>query len=764
MPLYKFELTESHRLTLKRRSDLIMVVQFQNRKIPEECHQKMREFFTAGDDIIWVAFPSGGGDNRWSILTKSGQFFNRNIPEECHQQMKEYSKDGAKLIRVAFTPGGGWSIINDRGAYFNRNIPDECHQKMGEYSKDGAKLISVAFPPQGGNSWSIVNDKGAFFNRNIPDECHQKMTEYSRGGAKITCVAFPPQGGNSWSIVNDRGAFFNRNIDDEAHMILGYFTEVYGPVQFVVFDTDGSGWSVGALVNKNEKICDATQCVSILDVYRNVQTALEGNVVGYACAVGSGSLGAYSYGQARTQANAPAKMFLPSTKIPVASVSKAVTTLAAIPLLAKHSVSLDSSIGGYLPGDWTLDSNVSSITFRQLLSHRSGIKDYGNNDQTYDTLKRFFTQKVDTTKNTMCQPASVVNPPDPINPNSKGSCYSNYNFSIFRVLLPIIDGFSDFSGDVAVKLANAYVKIVQRFVFEPVGAQGVDAKPPASGPQANSYAFAYKYPGTASGWDWGDNTLGVGSAGWWLAIDDISKVLYSLNKDDGRILTHEQLNDMVTTPLGWDVSTKSGGTRWIEKNGGWSANGTTISTSIALFGAGVFGALFLNSDILGPGLQNNWQWCKNCQGLSFAGNANLGPCPAGALHDHTGSNNFRIHYGSGPSGTQGKWRWCKKCEMLSFGGNTSIGQCSGGGDHDHGGSGEYFLAQRGSGGVPRNNQDNWRWCSKCQGLAFAGGSSAGACAAGGQHDHVGSGNYLLERYFGADAVLYGAYVDALKPK
>ncbi|KAL9618727.1 MAG: hypothetical protein Q9160_006606 [Pyrenula sp. 1 TL-2023] len=423
----------------------------------------MREFFVAGDDVIWVAFPSGGGDNRWSILARSGQFFNRNIPEECHQQMKEYSKDGTKLIRVAFTPGGGWSIVNNRGAFFNRNIPDECHQKMEEYSKDGAKIVS-----------------GVFFNRNVPDECHQKMTEYLKDGAKTTCVAFPPQGGNSWSVMNDKGAFFNRNIDDEAHMTLGYFSEVYGPVQFVTFDTDGSGWSVGAL---------------------NVQAALESKVVGYACAIGSGSPGAYSYGQARTQANAPAKLFLPSAKIPVASVSKAITTLTAIPLLAKRSASLDSSIGGYLPSDWTLDNNVSSITFRQLLSHRIGIKDYGNNDQTYGTLKRFFTQKVDPTKNTMCQPANVVNPPDPINSNNKGPCNSNYNFSIFRVLLPIIDGFSDFSGDVALKLANAYIKIVQKIVFEPVGAQGVDAKPPTSGSQASSYAFAYKYPGTASGWD-----------------------------------------------------------------------------------------------------------------------------------------------------------------------------------------------------------------------------------------------------------------------
>ena len=53
---------------------------------------------------------------------------------------------------------------------------------------------------------------------------------------------------------------------------------------------------------------------------------------------------------------------------------------------------------------------------------------------------------------------------------------------------------------------------------------------------------------------------------------------------------------MQATPLGWDTMTDGTGYRWVEKNGGWGANGTSISTSIALFGPGVFGALFINSD------------------------------------------------------------------------------------------------------------------------------------------------------------------------
>jgi len=409
-----------------------MAVIFFNRNIPEECHQKMRDFAAAGDDIRWVAFPPA--NNSWSVVTKNGAFFNRNIPDECHQKMQELSKGGAKIVCVAFPPQGGnsWSIVNDQGAFFNRNIPDECHQKMQELSKGGAKIVCVAFPPQGGNSWSVVNDQGAFFNRNIPDECHQKMQELSKGGAKIVCVAFPPQGGNSWSVTNDQGAYFNRNIPDEAHMYMGYFSEVYGPVRIVTFYGANDGWSVTSVVTKHETVGDAKGSVAIADVYNNVAARLDGKVVGYACTVGSASIGAFSHGHARTAANAPAKLFLPLTKIPVASVSKVVTTLAAIRVLAKHKIDLDSGIGGHLPSDWQLD--------------RSGIKDYGNNSQDYATLKAFFTQKVDPTKNTKCQGANVVNPANPINLNDKSPCYSNYNFSIFRVLLPWIDGFVDDPG------------------------------------------------------------------------------------------------------------------------------------------------------------------------------------------------------------------------------------------------------------------------------------------------------------------------------
>ncbi len=89
---------------------------------------------------------------------------------------------------------------------------------------------------------------------------------------------------------------------------------------------------------------------------------------------------------------------------------------------------------------------------------------------------------------------------------------------------------------------------------------------------------------------------------------------------------------------------------------------------------------------------------------------------------------------------QANWRWCNKCQCLAFAGNPSAGCCAAGGTHNYAGSGAYGLTQNDS-SAP--GQANWRWCNKCQELTFAGNPSAGDCACGGSHDHVGSGDYVL---------------------
>jgi hypothetical protein len=143
--------------------------------------------------------------------------------------------------------------------------------------------------------------------------------------------------------------------------------------------------------------------------------------------------------------------------------------------------------------------------------------------------------------------------------------------------------------------------------------------------------------------------------------------------------------------------------------------------------------------------QDNWRWCNKCEGLAFAGNATQGPCPAGGRHDHSGSANYSllkdvsvpIPYG------QDNWRWCRKCEGLAFSGNGEPGACPASGTHDHRESGDYQLLQNLPHPILPTYQENWRWCHKCQGLYFAGGSGQGSCPFDGTHEQSGSGNYAL---------------------
>jgi hypothetical protein len=144
-----------------------------------------------------------------------------------------------------------------------------------------------------------------------------------------------------------------------------------------------------------------------------------------------------------------------------------------------------------------------------------------------------------------------------------------------------------------------------------------------------------------------------------------------------------------------------------------------------------------------------WRRCVLCQGLALSVHGDpSGFCPAGGNHQYDGSN-YSLGYGEptlrGYPGQSG-WRWCHKCQGLAYSetGGTS-GICPGGADHHFLGVGDYTLMHfEGSSG-----ESGWRWCSICQGLAYSkDGSASGVCPASigiesYNHDFTGSANYTL---------------------
>jgi hypothetical protein len=142
--------------------------------------------------------------------------------------------------------------------------------------------------------------------------------------------------------------------------------------------------------------------------------------------------------------------------------------------------------------------------------------------------------------------------------------------------------------------------------------------------------------------------------------------------------------------------------------------------------------------------QNGWRWCNLCSGLWFGGG---GPgsnvCPASKVtgtHSAISSGNYVLK-DSSDGGEQYNWRWCSRCMGLWFAGNGTAGACPAGGGHRQSGSGNYVLNFYPDGG---GTQHNWRWCSFCQGLWFQPASQS-CCPVNGFNGHTdaGSGDYYL---------------------
>jgi CubicO group peptidase (beta-lactamase class C family) len=555
-----------------------------------------------------------------------------------------------------------------------------------------------------------------------------------------------------------------------------------------------------------------------------IEKRLTGYVVGFAGCIGRANeatpLPPIVGGQARTPASGKAVPVTSSTQFHIASDSKFLTGLAAVQLLdvVGKPLSLDSPMCSALPQNdptWRItDSGVLAITFRELLSHTSGLPNEGDKGEPgddYVSIRKYLTST------TGVLPAAPTPPPygTPTPRYQRG--YSNFGFALFRILLPAVNALQGAGPQVwkddpslddtdrAKSFAEEYNRIVQANVF---ARAAVTSLPQTGTPANGDYAFSYlvENASMAGGDESGSGLpLIAGAAGWFASIDQLRPVLVSLNNGTQNILTAEQwlhmqgqysqdtpnpvpsgFNDM---GLGIDL-VSNGGYRWVEKNGGWGDGVGDFTSSIAFFGSGpYYAALLVNSDMSdGPGTQGGWFYCSKCNGLYYGAdspNDNGGVCPAGGTHSHGGQYRVPLVTQAIPGKTV--WHMCTSC--LAF---TSPMQAKphlpppppagrGGTPHpipippdpptqtrgnvcpasDSGHSLDpsqiYILAGPASGVLgPAEQQSDWKLCHKCGVLVFAGWEAT--CAATGLHDYATSISNTLGMVSGADTVLWDAFL------
>jgi len=238
-------------------------------------------------------------------------------------------------------------------------------------------------------------------------------------------------------------------------------------------------------------------------------------------------------------------------KMHVASISKTITTVATLRLLKMKGLSTLEMIYKYLPPDWQLGPNVSFLTFRDLMSHRTGFMDVVQLPSDEDLSTQY-----DTLKNMVANGTNGM----------KTRRYSNAHHALLRIILPVLEDYPYTSAPIydEANTARRYEQIVKRLVFDPLGIEAalLDDDPDGG---VLAYSSASDPEGTFETFDY---TLTAGGYGWVLSARDLAKFWAYLWHTDV-LLDDLQRQTMRQTEMGlWNSGNTITG-RYYCKLGGW---------------------------------------------------------------------------------------------------------------------------------------------------------------------------------------------------
>jgi CubicO group peptidase (beta-lactamase class C family) len=202
----------------------------------------------------------------------------------------------------------------------------------------------------------------------------------------------------------------------------------------------------------------AHACVSAGRLATSIAAQLKGSAVGYVALVGTSKV--VSSGLARTAADPPKLAMGPDVMVNVASVGKMFTTIAVLQSLARHHLSASSRIWPFLPPDWVKGPGVDTITLGELLTHRAGFR--------FDSARVF--QAGNAAQEQIRHGVQQV--------DKQVADYNNIDFTIFRDMLPFMEGVRDPGPAKRAAVADRFfLSYVQRHVFDPVGVTGAPCAP-----------------------------------------------------------------------------------------------------------------------------------------------------------------------------------------------------------------------------------------------------------------------------------------------
>lgn len=286
---------------------------------------------------------------------------------------------------------------------------------------------------------------------------------------------------------------------------------------------------------------------------QEIRDALQGDTVGYSYAIVRNGLlhAADGEGLARQPGTAQSAY----KPMYIASLSKTISTLALLRTLQNLGISLDESISPHLPSYWTQHGTVGAITFRHLLSHRSGLdvsatgvnlgQSGGIGGQSVATLRALIAAGIDT---------------DWLLAEGEETPYVNANFALIRVLVPrltlgeaFLTGLMDPAKSNEDAVYSAYFsQLASAYVLEPTGMPAT-----ACGPREilQTQTLYYSILNNDEG-DLRDHAIGgnfqriCGATGFYLSAVEVAGVL-AYRRHSNAIINATMRAEMDASFLGW---------------------------------------------------------------------------------------------------------------------------------------------------------------------------------------------------------------------
>jgi D-alanyl-D-alanine carboxypeptidase len=218
------------------------------------------------------------------------------------------------------------------------------------------------------------------------------------------------------------------------------------------------------------------------------------------------------------------------------SVSKVITAVAALQLLDRRGLTPDSLMAPWLPPDWPLGPGVAELTFRELMTHTSGLSSVQTSSvdvQGWDAMRDSLE-------------VGVVLP--------KTRNYLNLNYALFQVLIPSLWRGLDDGPSASNPLSENFVSFwyrtyVNDFVLQPSGIGIRDC----TFDNRETMTLFYAHGLVVTGAESQNRTLWCPSGGWYLSAEDLARFMVYLNHTD-LLLTPAQRTLMDDGMLGWDGS------------------------------------------------------------------------------------------------------------------------------------------------------------------------------------------------------------------